>query len=186
MNGADAYRLWVRASDKAFTLAVRGAFGAFGARSTIQRPVRLRGEGNIEIGSQVFVGAGSWLQTMPVDGCAAPRLVIGDRTTFTGHCVVVAAQEVRFGRAVLLARNVYVSDHHHHYRGHDQPILAQGLDGIAPVLIDDGAWLGQNVVICAGVTVGKGAVVAANSVVKADVPDRCMAAGAPARIVKSY
>lgn len=186
MNGAHAHRLLVRGMDKAFTLAVRRSFRSFGAHTTIQRPVRLRGEGNIEVGSHVFVGSGSWLQTIDGPRSDPPRLVIGDRTSFSGHCVVAAAQEVRFGRAVLIARNVYVSDHHHHYCDHKQPVLAQGLDGIAPVIIGDGAWLGQNVVVCAGVSIGKGAVVAANSVVKTDVPDYCMAAGAPARIVKSY
>lgn len=55
----------------------------------------------------------------------------------------------------------------------------------APVLIDDGAWLGQNLVVCPGVRIGKGAVVGANSVVLSNVPDNAVAVGAPARIVRS-
>jgi acetyltransferase-like isoleucine patch superfamily enzyme len=53
-----------------------------------------------------------------------------------------------------------------------------------PVLIKRGAWLGQNVVVCPGVTIGRGAVVGANSVVNQDLPDHCVAAGAPARVLK--
>lgn len=186
MNGASAYRLWVRLTDKAFTLALRGSFRSFGAGTTIQRPIRLSGEKNMDVGSHVFVGPGSWLQTIERHGSLPPRLVIGDRSVFAGNCVVSVAQGVRIGDGVGIARNVYISDHHHHYLDHDRPIVAQGLAGIAPVDIGDGAWLGQNVVICAGVRIGKGAVVAANSVVKIDVPDYCMAAGAPARIAKSF
>jgi acetyltransferase-like isoleucine patch superfamily enzyme len=51
------------------------------------------------------------------------------------------------------------------------------------VLIEDGAWLGQNSVIL-GATIGAGAVVAANSVVLEDVPPRTVAAGAPAKVVR--
>jgi acetyltransferase-like isoleucine patch superfamily enzyme len=84
----------------------------------------------------------------------------------------------------LIARNVYISDHIHKYSQADLPILAQGLDKIGGVLIKSGAWLGQNVVVCPGVTVGTGAVVGANSVVNQDIPDFCVAAGSPARVVK--
>jgi acetyltransferase-like isoleucine patch superfamily enzyme len=52
------------------------------------------------------------------------------------------------------------------------------------VNIEDGSWLGQNVVVLPGVTIGAGAVVAANSVVREDVPPGSVAAGAPARVVR--
>jgi acetyltransferase-like isoleucine patch superfamily enzyme len=98
--------------------------------------------------------------------------------------VLSAVRSVRLGRKVLLARNVYISDHVH---GHDDPsraVLDQDLTGIAAVEIGDGAWLGQNVVVCPGVTIGRGAVVGANSVVRDDVPDFAVAVGAPARVVR--
>jgi acetyltransferase-like isoleucine patch superfamily enzyme len=62
------------------------------------------------------------------------------------------------------------------------PIIDQGIDRVAPVVIEDGAWLGENVVVCPGVTIGRGAVVGANSVVLHDVPARSVAVGAPARV----
>jgi acetyltransferase-like isoleucine patch superfamily enzyme len=52
------------------------------------------------------------------------------------------------------------------------------------VEIGDGALLGQNVVVCPGVRIGRGAVVGANSVVRDDIPDRAIAVGAPARVVR--
>jgi len=91
---------------------------------------------------------------------------------------------VRLGGDVLLARGVYVADHAHAFEDPRCPVLAQGIDRLSPVEIADGAWLGEHVVVCPGVRIGRGAVVGANSVVTADVPDRCVAAGAPARILR--
>ena len=63
-------------------------------------------------------------------------------------------------------------------------VLDQDLTRVAPVEIGDGAWLGQNVVVGPGVRIGRGAVVGSNSVVLKDIPDRCVAAGAPARVLR--
>jgi acetyltransferase-like isoleucine patch superfamily enzyme len=63
-------------------------------------------------------------------------------------------------------------------------VLDQGVEQIEPVEIGDGAWLGQNVVVGPGVRIGRGAVIGANSVVLSDVPDHCVAVGAPARVVR--
>ena len=150
----------------------------------LQPPIRLRGEGRIAIGSGVFVGAGSWLQTL-VEG-EGPALVIGDGTSIAGSCVLSAARSVHLGEKVLLARNVYVSDHIHAYTDTSQAVLEQGIERVEAVVIEDGAWLGQNVVVCPGVRIGRGAVVGANSVVLEDVPDHSLAVGTPARVVREF
>ena len=177
-------KLLARARAKAFSLVSAGAFASFGRSSVLELPVRLAGESRIAIGSDVFVGAGSWLQTLG-DG-AGVALEVGDGTSISGNCVLSAAASVRLGRDVLLARNVYVSDHIHAYADTTLPVLAQGLAKVAPVHIGDGAWLGQNVVVCPGVSIGRGAVVGANSVVLEDVPDFALAVGAPARVVRRF
>lgn len=180
-----AYRGWQRSRDKAFSLLVGRAMAGFGPRSVLQLPIRLEGEGGITVGAGVFVGAGSWLQTL--DGGGGPgELVIGDGTCIAGTCVLSAACSVRLGREVLFARNVYVSDHNHAYRDTGRAVLAQGIDKLLPVVIDDGAWLGQNVVVTPGTRIGRGAVVAANAVVSGEVPPWSLAAGAPARVVRSW
>jgi lipopolysaccharide O-acetyltransferase len=183
----NAYRAWVRARDKFFTLAVRNAFASFGSKSVIQLPVRLVGESRVAVGSGVFVGAGSWLQVLadaaPSD--ARPVIVIGDGTSIAGLCVLSAAGSIRIGRKVLMARNVYVADHGHAFVDPDAAILDQGIRDVRAVEIGDGAWLGQNVYVGPGVRVGRGAVVGANSVVLDDVPDRGVAVGAPARVIRT-
>lgn len=178
------YRGWVRVRARAFSSGAAGAFAEFGARSTLQLPVRLRGEGRIAVGGDVFVGAGSFLQVLDGSGDDV-ALRIGDGTSITGDCVLSAASSIRIGRRVLIARNVYVADHRHGFADHERAILDQGVEGIAGVEVGDGAWLGQNVLIGPGVRVGRGAVVGANSVVLSDVPDFAVAVGAPARVVAS-
>jgi acetyltransferase-like isoleucine patch superfamily enzyme len=179
------YKFLSRARAKAFSVACSGAFDSFGRRTVLDLPVRLGGEHRIRIGNDVYVGAGSWLQTLDGPGTGV-ALEIGDGTSISGACVLSAANSVRLGRSVLLARGVYVSDHIHAYADTTRPILAQGLARIEPVEIGDGAWLGQNVVVCPGVRIGRGAVVGANSVVMDDVPDYSLAVGAPARVVREF
>lgn len=179
-----AHRLAARTRAKGYSLLAAGAFAEFGRATVIEPPVRLEGERHIAIGSRVFVGADSWLHVE--EPCEVPvALSIGDGTNISGHCVLSAAHSVRVGRDVLMARGVYVSDHSHAFATRGRPVLAQGIDRIAPVVIEDGAWLAENVVVCPGVTIGRGAVVGANSVVTSDVPTGAVAAGAPARIVRS-
>ena len=178
-------RFFARARAKTFSLAASGAFASFGVRSVIEPPVRLAGEARISIGDDVFVGAGSWLQTLAGPGHAG-ALEIGDGTSIAGQCVLSAACSVRLGRKVLLARNVYISDHIHSYDDTTRAVLDQGIDRLEPVEIGDGAWLGQNVVVCPGVTIGRGAVIGANAVVLEDVPDHSLAVGVPATVVRRF
>src|SRR6478672_11790423 len=186
--GSDAYRAWLRARDRAFTLAVRNAFAAFGAKSVVQLPVRLVGERRVHVGRDVFIGAGSWIQVLgeastPV---GEPSIVTGDGTSIAGLCVLSAASSIRVGRKVLMARNVYIADHGHRFEDPAVAVLDQGIRDVRPVEIGDGAWLGQNVYVGPGVRIGRGAVVGANSVVLADIPDHSIAVGAPTRIVRTF
>ena len=87
--------------------------------------------------------------------------------------MISAARSVRLGRDVLMARNVYISDHQHAFEDTTRPVLAQGVTRVAAVEIGDGAWLGENVVVGPGVTIGRGAVIGANAVVLESVPDHC-------------
>jgi len=178
-------RFLARVRAKTFSLAASGAFASFGVRSVIEPPVRLAGEARISIGDDVFVGAGSWLQTLDGPGHSGV-LEVGDGTSMSGHCVLSAACSVRVGRKVLLARNVYISDHIHAYDDPTRAVLDQGLARLEPVVIGDGAWLGQNVVVCPGVTIGRGAVIGANAVVLNDVPDYAVAVGVPASVVRRF
>jgi acetyltransferase-like isoleucine patch superfamily enzyme len=173
-----------RVKAKAYALLVGPAFGTFGRRSVLQPPVRLGGEKWIHIGESVSIGRGSWLQVMHPIGAETPELRIGDRTSASGYLTVSVVKSVVVDTDVLLARHVYISDHAHRYSDPSVPVKAQGVSVARPVRICSGAWLGQGVVVCPGVRIGRNAVVGANSVVKDDIPDNAVAVGAPARVVR--
>ncbi len=173
-----------RAWRRSFSLLAAGGFAEFGKGSVLEPPIRLENQGRIAIGRDVFVGPGSCLQTLDPRGEVA--LEIGDGTNIAGTCVISAALHVRLGRSVLLARNVYIADHAHAFEDLSRPVLDQGVNDIRPIEIGDGAWLGQNVVVCPGVRIGRGAVIGANAVVRDDVPDHAVAVGVPARVVREF
>ena len=54
------------------------------------------------------------------------------------------------------------------------------------VSIGDGSWLGAGAIILPGASIGRNVVVAAGSVVRGDVPDKCVVAGVPAKIVREH
>jgi acetyltransferase-like isoleucine patch superfamily enzyme len=177
------YNNYKRGRDKAWSLLIGRAFLSFGSGSVLSLPIRLAGVEGISIGNGVFVGPNSWLQTIPEPESTA-RLTIGHNTSIAGAVVISVVDRVTLGRSVLLAKNVYISDHIHAYNQKGVPVKDQGVDRVAPVHIGDGAWLGQGVVVVPGVTIGSGSVVGANSVVTSSIPERSLAVGVPARVVR--
>lgn len=178
------YRFCRRAYAKAFSLGVGGAFASFGRRTVLEPPIRIAGEGRIAIGDRVFIGASSWLQTLP--GSDGVALEIGEGTSIAGNCVLSAACSVRLGKRVLIARGAYISDHIHAYDDVGRAVADQGIARVSPVEIGDGVWLGENVVVGPGVRIGRNSVVGANAVVLEDVPDYAVAVGVPARVVRTF
>lgn len=109
------------------------------------------------------------------------RIEIGNHCGFSG-ATLVAQQEILIGDRVLIGANVLICDGDHHPLS--AALRASGAPGdSAPVRIADDVWLGVNVVVLKGVTIGAGAVVAANALVCDDVPAGAVVAGVPARIV---
>ena len=110
-------------------------------------------------------------------------VVIGDRTRIGLSNTIIGP--VKVGNDVRLAQNVVLSGLNHNYTEIDSPIHAQGVS-TNPIVIEDETWIGANVVVVPGVTIGKHAVIAAGSVVTKNIPDYSVAAGNPARILKQY
>ena len=185
-SAAVLHRSFVRVRDKVFSVALSGSFGSFGRRTVLQMPIRLSGQRRIAIGSNGFVGASSWLQVLEQDGADEIAISIGDGVSIAGLCVLSAVGSIRIGHNVSFARNVYIADHTHLYDDPSSPVLEQGVTACQPVEIGDGAWLGENVLVLPGVRIGRGAVISANSVVNQDIPDHCVAAGSPARVVRHF
>ena len=62
----------------------------------------------------------------------------------------------------------------------------RGYPGLPPILIKKGCWIGQNVVIFPGVMIGVLSIIGTNSVVTKSIPDRCIAIGSPAKVIKKW
>lgn len=92
---------------------------------------------------------------------------------------------VHIGKDVITAQHIVMSGMNHGYEDIHTPIWKQP-STTAPIVVGDNSWIGANVVITAGVTVGKHCVIAGGSVVTRDIPDYSVAVGNPARVVKQF
>jgi len=110
-------------------------------------------------------------------------VIIGDRTKIGLSNTIIGP--VSIGNDIRLAQNITLSGLNHNYTDVTLPIHVQGVS-TAPIVIEDETWIGANVVVLAGVTIGKHCIVAAGSVVTKDVPSYSVAVGNPARVVKKY
>jgi acetyltransferase-like isoleucine patch superfamily enzyme len=158
--------------------------GIIGSGSKLIKPT-LSGGKRIFIGSQVYINDRGWLACEPLTGEADPKLIIGDGTYIGRFCHIYATSKIEIGKKVLMADKVYISDNLHSYENIDLPVIDQPIRQTKPVIIGDGAWLGENVCVI-GASVGRNSVIGANSVVNKDVPDHCVAIGSPAVIIKRY
>ena len=110
-------------------------------------------------------------------------VIIGDRTKIGLSNTVIGP--VTIGNDIRLAQNITLSGLNHNYQDVSRPIHVQGVS-TSPIKIEDATWIGANVVVLAGVTIGKHCVVAAGSVVTKDIPAYSVAVGNPARVLKKY
>ena len=112
---------------------------------------------------------------------AVGDVTIGDYTRIGIHCTVIGP--VCIGHHVNLAQGITVTALNHNFTDTNRRIDEQGIS-TKPVVIGDDVWIGANAVILPGVTIGRHVVVAAGAVVTKDVPDSCVVAGIPAKVVK--
>lgn len=156
-------------------------FSHIGEKSVIISPLSLDNVKSISIGNCVNIHDYAWL----MGGDNSHSLIIGDGTTIGHYAHIIAKNSVEIGEKVLIADKVFITDCTHNYEDINIPIIDQGIHEIKPVKIGNNSWIGENVCII-GASIGEHCVVAANAVVVNDVPDYCVAAGAPAKIIKKY
>lgn len=164
-------------------------FGRIGPGTRLAYPQgTIFGERWIELGDYCIIGEQVTLTVGMVPGMEFgpdPVLRLGDGVVLGRGSHVVASQPVVFGREVYCGPYVYVTSDNHSYDDPDQPIGKQW-PRTAPVEIGGGSWLGAGAVVLPGARLGRNVVVAAGSVVRGEVPDHSVVAGAPARIVRRW
>ena len=110
-------------------------------------------------------------------------VIIGDRCRIGMSNVLIGP--VTIGNDTILAQNIVMSGLNHGYEDitippHDQKVTK------SKIIIEDEVWIGANVVVVAGVTIGKHSVIAAGSIVTKNVPPYSVVVGNPAKVIKQY
>ena len=164
-------------------------FAAFGRGSMLAFPVgSVYGERWIMVGEDTLIGMHVTICAGMVPGQdlgPVPVLRIGDRCVIGRGSHIVAHHSIQIGDDVFTGPYVYITDQNHGYSDPEIPIGRQ-LPTNTAVSIGSGTWLGAGAVILPGACIGRNVVVAAGSVVRGVIPDRCVVAGVPAKVVREY
>ncbi|HVB02679.1 MAG TPA: acyltransferase [Chitinophagaceae bacterium] len=129
------------------------------------------------------MGAKSIIDDFSTINNGVGNVLIGDNSRIGIGDVIIGP--VTIGKNVIFAQNIVASGLNHDYRNPDLPIMQQKII-TALITVEDDCWIGANVVIVAGVTIGKHCIIAAGSVVTKNIPSFSVAAGNPAKVIKYF
>jgi len=165
-------------------------FKAYGKDSVIAyRAYELNGLNHISIGTGTQIGRFAQL-------CAwsnykgekyQPNIIIGNNCNIRERVNISAIGNITIGNNLLTGTNVLISDNTHGNNLPEElsiPPVLRPLHSKGAISIGDNVWLGNNVCVMAGVTIGDGAIIGANAVVTHDIPAYSIAVGIPARVIK--
>jgi acetyltransferase-like isoleucine patch superfamily enzyme len=169
-----AARLWRLGSLRA---RVRGGVPV---TTQFDGPVHSAGAVRLSLGDRCRLGRGAFFETR-----GPGEIRIGRHVRINTGCVIVShsAGGISIGNDCLIGEYVSIRDADHGTRP-GTPMRVQDHTA-APIRIGDDVWIARGVVILKGVSVGDGAIVAANSVVTRDVPPMTVVGGVPARVIKA-
>lgn len=159
----------------------------------IRRPFYCRGKSHLQYGEGFTTGYHCRFDLLESDSRKTNKtLVFGENCKIGDNVHIVAMKKVEIGDNCLMASKIFISDTSHgDYSGVDstsapnippdeRPLISK------PVVIGNNVWVGENVCILLGVSIGDGCIIGANSVVNKDVPEKCIVVGSPAKVIKRY
>ena len=145
----------------------------------IDKSVEFKNRGNIVIDPTALLRRGVVIQADKQN-----KITIGKYSQLNPY-VVIYGGEVTIGDYVMIAPHVMIAAGNHDYKQTEKPMrLAEGI-GEHKIIIEQDVWIGANCTITDGVTIGKGAVIGANSVVTSDVQPYDIVIGVPAKRIKN-
>ncbi len=138
------------------------------------------------IGSNVFVGEHFHCEY-------GKKISIGSDVIIGPNCIFIDNEQIKIGNCIMFAPNVQIYTAYHPILPEDRYIIERDADNpiyyntcADSVEIKDGAWIGGGAIILPGVTIGKNSIIGAGSVVNRSIPDNCVAAGNPCRVIKYF
>ena len=186
--------LWLKSKrDMLYTLWIRSFLGEVGEKCHFGYPLRLEGGGSrrVRIGSRSVLGShcvlGSW-ERYGKDEHYDPELIIGNDCNIGEFCHITAINRITIGDGLLTGRFVYIGDNAHgglSWEEANTPPARRHLKSKGEIKIGRNVWIGDKVTILGGVTIGDNVIIGAGSIVTHDIPSNSMAAGAPAKVVKT-
>ena len=136
---------------------------------------------DIEIASPCAIDQGVILLCSGIS-LTHPKIYIGAHTYINRNTFLDATLSLNIGQHCGIGPNCYITDHDHGldlaFSPLQQPMISK------PTKIRDRVWIGANVTILKGVTIGDDAVVGAGSVVTKDIPEKAISVGNPAKVIK--
>ncbi|WP_158798481.1 DapH/DapD/GlmU-related protein [Pedobacter sp. L105] len=141
-------------------------------------------ENGIVIGDNVSIARDSILICTGVIAQKGTGITIGQGTGINARAYFSGQGGIKIGTDVIFGPEVKIFSENHNYSHPEQTIKAQGVSRIG-VVIGDNCWLGAGVTVLDGVIIGNGCVIAAGSVVNKSIPENSIAAGVPAKVIKS-
>ncbi len=120
----------------------------------------------------------AWIEP-PFYFCYGRHITVGDGTYINMNCNFIDDGQIEIGSRVMFGAAVTIAT-----VGHPVKPDMRGYMYTDPVKIGDNCWIGANVVICPGVTIGENSVIGAGSVVVKDIPANSVAVGNPCRVVR--
>jgi acetyltransferase-like isoleucine patch superfamily enzyme len=141
--------------------------------------------GGVHFGDGVTVGRGACIRPSSYyGGELGEGMTVGPGSAIGAYNWIGASGKITIGAGVMLGPRVIIIPENHVFERTDIPIREQGVKR-EPVVIEDDCWIGTNATILAGVTIGKGSIVAAGAVVNKSFPAGSIVGGVPARLLKS-
>lgn len=161
-----------------------------GKNCRIVYPSRILNGQRIAIGNDFYCGFQSRIEAIcdyqPTNQKFQPIIKIGDDVRIQGNCHIGAINSIVIGNHVLMGNGVFITDHEH---GKTDEISVspnnRNLFSKGKVKIGDNVWICDQVTILPGVTIGSGVTIATKSVVTKDIPSNSVAAGIPAKVIKT-
>lgn len=165
-------------------------FKKFGRNSRIWKPGQIYNSGYIEIGCNVKIQEHVYLTAWPQfkQNQTLTLISIGHNCMIGAYNHFTAISKIQIGCGVLTGKWVTITDNSHgdtNFNTLQELPIKRCMVSKGPVIIGNNVWIGDKATILAGVTIGDGAVIAANSVVSKDVPAYSVVAGVPAKIIKT-
>lgn len=165
-------------------------FAFWGEGSIISwRAYHLKGLEHISVGEQTLLGRHvqltAWTEFKQQH--FNPEIIIGNHCYIREGTHITAIGKIQIGNGLLTGTNVLITDNAHGMANRDAlhvcPI-ERSLSYKGPIVIGDNVWLGNNVCVMGGVSIGQGCIIGANAVVTKEIPPFSVAVGIPAKVIK--